>query len=68
MKEMTLKVKEITGPSDKDIITDNLAAVWGVRSTKVNAPLGEVTISYNEEAASRVDIEQAVKNAGFTLI
>ncbi|GGF31990.1 hypothetical protein GCM10010954_33950 [Halobacillus andaensis] len=68
MKEMTLKVKGITSSSDKDIISKNLASVWGVRSTEVNAPLGEVIVSYNENAASRVDIEQAIKDGGFTLI
>ncbi|MCP3028193.1 hypothetical protein [Halobacillus sp. A5] len=66
MKEFVVKVKEVNN-GQEDSLKKHVAAVWGVRETKINSTLGELAVIYNEEAASPVDIKQAVMDSGFII-
>ncbi|WP_101843118.1 hypothetical protein [Halobacillus sp. Marseille-P3879] len=66
MKELVIKIDGVKSSSE-ELLSKHVAAVWGVRETKVNSKLGEVAVLYNEEAASPIDIEQAVIDSGYTI-
>jgi hypothetical protein len=42
--------------------------VWGVRKVKLNPKNGEPVISFDEDTASFMDFEQAVKDCGYNLL
>ena len=50
---------------DERKLSDALHDVWGVRNIKINTQTNEAIISYDEDAGSLMDFEQAVKDLGY---
>ncbi|MEK3907758.1 heavy-metal-associated domain-containing protein [Oceanobacillus sp. FSL K6-2867] len=50
---------------DERKVSDALHDVWGVRNIKINTQTNEAIISYDEDAGSLMDFEQAVKDLGY---
>ena len=50
---------------DEGKVGDALHDVWGVRNIKINTQTNEAIISYDEDAGSLMDFEQAVKDLGY---
>ncbi|MBR3118502.1 heavy-metal-associated domain-containing protein [Oceanobacillus profundus] len=50
---------------DEGKVSDALHDVWGVRNIKINTQTNEAIISYDEDAGSLMDFEQAVKDLGY---
>ncbi|MCM3397952.1 heavy-metal-associated domain-containing protein [Oceanobacillus profundus] len=50
---------------DERKVSDALHDVWGVRNIKINTQTNEAIISYDEDAGSLIDFEQAVKDLGY---
>lgn len=61
----TIRVRELTGPEDAEKIRCALHQVWGVRGVDINEGVGEVTLIFNEKAASLGDFRQAIREKGF---
>ncbi|GLB60066.1 hypothetical protein NCCP133_21980 [Cytobacillus sp. NCCP-133] len=53
---------------DEDKLNQALNDVWGVRKVKLNSMNGEAVISFDEDAASFMDFEQAVKDCGYHIL
>lgn len=54
--------------ADKVKLSKALNDVWGVRKIKLNSMSGEAVISFNEDAASFMDFEQAIKDCGYNIL
>lgn len=52
-------------PEDAERVSKVLHDVWGIRKVEVQLDKGEATISYNEDAASFQDFQQAIVDSGF---
>ncbi|GAA0326065.1 hypothetical protein GCM10008967_15800 [Bacillus carboniphilus] len=50
---------------DEGKISEALHDVWGVRNVKINVQTGEVMISYDENAGSLEDFQQAIVDVGY---
>ncbi|MBT2711206.1 cation transporter [Pseudomonas sp. ISL-84] len=53
---------------DEERLNQALNDVWGVRKVKLNPMSGEAVISFDEEAASFMDFEQAIKDCGYNIL
>ncbi|MBX9974829.1 heavy-metal-associated domain-containing protein [Cytobacillus firmus] len=54
--------------ADEEKLSKALNDVWGVRKIKLNSMSGEAIISFNEDAASFMDFEQAIKDCGYNIL
>lgn len=54
--------------ADEVKLSKALNDVWGVRKIKLNSMSGEAVISFNEDAASFMDFEQAIKDCGYNIL
>ncbi|CAM3750383.1 heavy metal-associated domain-containing protein [Cytobacillus oceanisediminis] len=53
---------------DEERLNQALNDVWGVRKVKLNPKNGEAVISFDEDAASFMDFEQAIKDCGYNIL
>ncbi|WP_026582287.1 heavy-metal-associated domain-containing protein [Bacillus sp. J33] len=53
--------------NDEEKLNQALYDVWGVRKVKLNSMNGEAVISFDEDAASFMDFEQAIKDCGYNI-
>lgn len=60
-------VQGMVGQSDADKVNHAIHEVWGIRRAEVSLDQGEVTFSYDENAASLQDFQQAVIDCGFQI-
>ncbi|SDH60992.1 Copper chaperone CopZ [Alteribacillus persepolensis] len=56
---------ETMSHSDKERIEEVLLDVWGIRKVDINPYKQEAVVSYDEDAASFIDFEQALKDSGY---
>lgn len=63
-----IQVQGMVGKEDVKRVLDALHDVWGIREANVNLSEGVAYISYNEEAASFHDFQQAVLDQGFEIV
>lgn len=61
----TIVLKKMNTQEDADRISSILHDVWGVRRVEVQLDKGEATISYDEDAASIHDFQQAITDSGY---
>ncbi|WP_368296693.1 heavy-metal-associated domain-containing protein [Cytobacillus firmus] len=54
--------------TDEEKLSKALYDVWGVRKIKLNSMSGEAVISFDEDAASFMDFEQAIKDGGYNIL
>ncbi|RBP96600.1 heavy-metal-associated domain-containing protein [Cytobacillus firmus] len=54
--------------ADEEKLSKALNDVWGVRKIKLNSRNGEAVISFDEDAASFMDFEQAIKDCGYNIL
>jgi copper chaperone CopZ len=54
--------------ADEEKLSKALNDVWGVRKIKINSMSGEAVISFDEDAASFMDFEQAIKDCGYNIL
>ncbi|UOE53193.1 hypothetical protein LIT38_13530 [Bacillus sp. CMF12] len=54
--------------ADEEKLSQALNDVWGVRKVKLNSMSGEAVISFDEDAASFLDFEQAIKDCGYNIL
>ncbi|MGN7175203.1 hypothetical protein BK139_08275 [Paenibacillus sp. FSL R5-0490] len=54
--------------TDEEKLSKALYDVWGVRKIKLNSMSGEAVISFDEDAASFMDFEQAIKDCGYSIL
>ncbi|WP_185819687.1 cation transporter [Salibacterium salarium] len=52
---------------DEDRINEVLYDVWGVRNVTIHPHKGEAVVSFDEDAASLIDFEQAIRDSGFVM-
>lgn len=52
-------------PEDAKRVSEVLHDIWGIRKVEVQLDKGEATISFDENAASIQDFQQAVVDSGF---
>ncbi|MBB6444471.1 heavy-metal-associated domain-containing protein [Bacillus benzoevorans] len=60
----TMAIANLNKTNEEQII-QALHDVWGVRNIKLNHEKGEAMVTFDENAASFIDFEQAVKDCGF---
>ncbi|MCP8969578.1 heavy-metal-associated domain-containing protein [Ectobacillus ponti] len=60
-------IPEMNSERDADKVRQVLHEVWGIRRTEVNVRTKEAYFSYDEQAASCQDFEQALADVGFTV-
>ncbi|GGE09104.1 hypothetical protein GCM10011571_08060 [Marinithermofilum abyssi] len=65
MKKETIMIKGMKDQKDLDRVLASLRDVWGVRQVDINLSKGEAVVSFNKNAASLHDFEQAVIDSGF---
>ncbi|WP_202077737.1 heavy-metal-associated domain-containing protein [Caldalkalibacillus salinus] len=63
----TLLLEDMNTPEDAELISGVLHDVWGIRKVEIHLDQKEATISYNENAASVQDFEQAIADCGFQI-
>lgn len=68
MQKGKLKITGMETQKDADNVLTAINNVWGVRAAEVNFTSREALISFNEEAASYNDFEQAVKDSGYGVV
>ncbi len=51
--------------ADAEKIKNILLDVWGIRSVDISLKRGEAVLTFNDDAASFIDFEQAVADCGF---
>ncbi|KAF0817399.1 hypothetical protein KIS4809_3881 [Bacillus sp. ZZV12-4809] len=54
--------------ADEEKLSKALYDVWGVRKIKINSMSGEAVIAFDEDAASFMDFEQAIKDCGYNIL
>ncbi|MBN8201098.1 MULTISPECIES: heavy-metal-associated domain-containing protein [Bacillaceae] len=54
--------------ADEEKLSKALNDIWGVRKIKLNSMSGEAVISFDEDAASFMDFEQAIKDCGYNIL
>lgn len=67
MKIKKMTVKGMNEQQDVRNIKEALYDVWGVTQVEVSLNGAEVRLTYDENAASEVDIERAVIDQGFDI-
>lgn len=68
MVTQKLVVKNLDSEADKKRVDEVLHDVWGVRQVAIDLKTKEVLVSYNENAASFIDFQQAIIDSGFDII
>ncbi|WP_462413536.1 heavy-metal-associated domain-containing protein [Neobacillus sp. Marseille-QA0830] len=68
MQKGSLKVEGMHSQTDADKVLHAINEVWGVREAEVNLSRKEAMFSFNEQAASHQDFEQAVKDLGYQIV
>ncbi|HYK71961.1 MAG TPA: heavy-metal-associated domain-containing protein [Pseudoneobacillus sp.] len=68
MKTGTIKLEGIQNQQDADKVLHALNEVWGVRQAEVSHVTGEAIFSYDEQAASEQDFEQAILDSGYEVV
>jgi copper chaperone len=63
----SISIKKMDNEDAADRVSQVLHDVWGIRKVEVNRDKGEATISYDENAASFHDFEQALADVGFEI-
>jgi copper chaperone CopZ len=61
----TLYLKDMNNSEDAERVSEILHDVWGIRQVEIHLDRAVATISYDEDAASIQDFEQAVVDGGF---
>ncbi|MBP1934745.1 heavy-metal-associated domain-containing protein [Ammoniphilus resinae] len=67
MKTKTIRIKGIKDQKEAQQVVSGMKEVWGVREADINLATGEVTVSFDDQAASVQDIEQAILDYGLEL-
>ncbi|MEK4028192.1 MULTISPECIES: heavy metal-associated domain-containing protein [Bacillaceae] len=67
MPKGVIRLKNKLTQQEAEKASQALESVWGVRRTEVNPASGEAVFSYNEEAASYTDFQQALLDSGFEI-
>ncbi|KZO00351.1 heavy-metal-associated domain-containing protein [Pseudobacillus badius] len=65
MQKGVIKIKNQLTEQEAEKVSQALESVWGVRRTEVHAASREASFTYNEEAASYTDFQQAITDLGF---
>ncbi|MDF1507056.1 heavy metal-associated domain-containing protein [Robertmurraya sp. DFI.2.37] len=65
METGKLNLQGVSSQADADKVLQALNEVWGVREAEVRFRSQEVIISFDENAASLHDFEQAIIDSGF---
>jgi|GEM_PF-3583588 len=67
METKTIQIKGIKDQKDAQQVVSGVKDVWGVREAEIDVATGEATVSYDDQAASLQDIEQAILDYGLEL-
>lgn len=59
----TILIKNMRTQQDAEQVSSILHDVWGIRKVEVQPDKSEVTISYDEDAASIQDFQQAITDS-----
>ncbi|WP_251550852.1 heavy-metal-associated domain-containing protein [Neobacillus muris] len=68
MQKGSLKVEGMNSQTDANKVLHALNEVWGVREAEVNLSRSEAVFSFNEQAASYQDFEQAIIDLGYQIV
>lgn len=68
MRTEILNVKGMTCGGCTSAVTKSLKAMQGVKDVAVDLGQGEVTVQFDQEAASMDDLRGAVSRAGFEVV
>ncbi|MFC0271085.1 heavy-metal-associated domain-containing protein [Metabacillus herbersteinensis] len=60
----TLLLKKMNTEEDAKRISEILHDVWGIRNVEIQLDTGKATVSYDEDAASIQDFQQAITDSG----
>jgi copper chaperone len=61
----TISLKKMNSADDAERISKILHDVWGIRKVEIQLDKREATISFDENAASIHDFEQAITDSGY---
>jgi copper chaperone len=61
----TISLKKLNTDEDAKRISQILHDVWGIRKVEVQLDKSEATISFDENAASIQDFQQAITDSGY---
>lgn len=67
MKNEIIQIQGMTNQTDVERVETSIRDVWGIRQVQVNLSRGEAAVTFDEQAASLHDFEQAIIDAGFRL-
>ena len=67
MKTKTIRIKGIKDQKEAQQVVSGVKEVWGVREAEIDLATGEATVSFDDQAASLHDIEQAILDYGLEL-
>lgn len=65
MQTNRISVQGMKDESDAKKVNETLHHVWGIQQAEVSLMKGEALISYDENAASLVDFQQAIRDLGY---
>jgi copper chaperone CopZ len=65
LKVKTISIHGMNDAEDVKMVKDALYDVWGVTQVEVSLEKESARLTYDEHAASEIDIEQAVIDQGF---
>ncbi|WP_442599788.1 heavy-metal-associated domain-containing protein [Neobacillus sp. D3-1R] len=67
MQDGKFKISGLQNQYDADKVLSALNEVWGVRQAEVSLITKEAVFSYDEQAASPHDFEQAILDLGYEI-
>lgn len=67
MQKGVIKLKNKLTQQEAEKASQALESVWGVRRAEINPASGEVNFSYNGEASSYTDFQQALLDNEFEI-
>ncbi|UFJ41721.1 heavy-metal-associated domain-containing protein [Brevibacillus humidisoli] len=67
MMTRNIVVQGMADQQDADKVSHALREVWGIRKVDVSLDKGEATFTYDENAASFEDFQQAILDCGFEI-
>ncbi|MFC5713752.1 heavy-metal-associated domain-containing protein [Thalassorhabdus alkalitolerans] len=65
METQKLVINNLSNQEDALKVENILRDVWGIRKVNVDVDKQEAVFSYDEKAASYIDFQQAVVDAGY---
>lgn len=65
MATQKMVIRGMQQPVDGEKVGHALRQVWGIQEVALNFHAGEVTVKYDENAASPQDFQQAIIDCGF---